>query len=72
MNVLHGLALGIFVHLANVAIHHVRFRERLRKLWALYRWQDWGTMIFIRHLLRAIAMFFYMVIFLLFFILIFL
>lgn len=70
MDVLHGLAFGIFVHLANVAIHHIRFRECLRALWAFNRWQDWGMMILIEHFSRAIAMFFFLVIFLLFFIMI--
>jgi len=64
MDVLHGLAFGIFVHLANVAIHHIRFLKRLRTLWAFNCWQDWGMMIFIGYLLRTIAMFFFLLIFL--------
>ena len=63
MDVLHGLAFGIFVHLANVAIYHIRFRERLRALWAFNRWQDWGMMILIGHLSRTIVIFFFLLIF---------
>ena len=65
-NVLYGLAIALFVNLANVAIQSIRLRERLRALWALVRFQDWDMMIFIRRLLCTIFILVCLLIFLLF------